>query len=328
MPLYTPKAPSRVAPAAALSDAPLAGGDVHPWPGSYVDLAGWRCHVRTTPATHDRAEPALLVHGLAGSAHNWTEFAGLLRDRLACEAIDLAGHGCSGPAPRGDYRLTAHAERVIGYLEHSGRGPVHLVGNSMGGAISILVAARRPDLVRTLTLVSPAVADNRPRIFPLRHNPRMAAVVVPVLGEALTKRINARIAAEQRVRATIALCFGDANRYPADRLAEAVAETRERDALPWATSAVLKSMRGLATDQLLRGRRGWATMRTVAAPTLVVWGDQDRLVAPDLAPYVAAAIPRARLLELPGVGHTAQMEVPDVTARAVLALVESASPSA
>jgi pimeloyl-ACP methyl ester carboxylesterase len=57
-------------------------------------------------------------------------------------------------------------------------------------------------------------------------------------------------------------------------------------------------------------------------PSLVIWGERDRLVAPDLAPYVAAAIPDARLLVLPDIGHTAMMEAPETTARAMLALTE------
>ena len=66
-------------------------------------------------------------------------------------------------------------------------------------------------------------------------------------------------------------------------------------------------------------------MRSITAPTVVLWGDRDRLVAPDLAGYVAAAIPHASLLVFPDVGHTAMMERPVDTARAVLGLVESAA---
>jgi pimeloyl-ACP methyl ester carboxylesterase len=322
-----PRPPSRTAPAARLSDAELAPLDdsVQAWPGHHVQLDRVRVHVRVTPTDNPDAEPALLVHGLGGSALNWTDFAGLLRDRLASEAIDLMGHGRSGPAPGGNYRLQAHADTVIAYLEHSGRGPVHLVGNSMGGAISILVAARRPDLVRTLSLVSPAVPDNRLRIYPLRNDPRVAVIAIPVLGEALTKRMNSRTGAEARVKGTIALCFADRKRFPAERLREAVEEARERDPLPWAVSGLLKSMRGLATNQILRGRRGWATMRRIEAPTLVLWGDRDKLVAPDLAPYVAAAVPDSRLLVLPDIGHTAMMEDPVTSARVVLGLLEDAA---
>lgn len=282
-------------------------------------------HVRSTPSESQNADPMLCVHGLGGSAHNWTDLAGLLRDSVAVEAIDLPGHGRSGPAYRNDYSLDAHAATVIRYLEQSGRGPVHLVSNSMGGAVSVRVAAQRADLVRTLTLISPAVPDNRIRAFPLRSDPRAALVVIPGLGEGVLKIYNKRYTAEQRARGTIKMCFADASRYPAERLRESIDELTFRDSVPWARAAVARSTRGLAAAQFLKARVGWATLRRITVPTLVLWGGTDRLVAPDLAPYVAAAIPDSRLLVLPEVGHTAMMEVPEQTARAVLALTEDAA---
>jgi pimeloyl-ACP methyl ester carboxylesterase len=321
------KPPHRHAPVAALSAAELAplDGTVRIWPGRHVEVGRMRIHVRTTPADNPAAEPALFVHGLGGSSHNWTDLAGALRSRFATEAIDLPGHGRSGPAPRNDYSLDAHAATVIRYLEQSDRGPVHLAGNSMGGAVSVLVAARRPDLIRTLTLISPAVPDNRIRAFPLRNDTRAALVVVPGLGELALRHYNRRYPVEARVRGTIALCFADPSRYPQERLREAIAEQTARMSMPWAETAVARSTRGLAAAQFVRARVGWATLRKLAMPTLVVWGDTDRLVAPDLAPYVAAAIPQSRLLVLEGVGHTAMMEAPEVTARAMLALAEDAA---
>jgi pimeloyl-ACP methyl ester carboxylesterase len=295
---------------------------VHVWPGHEFAVGAARVHVRTTPTSKPDAEPALFVHGLGGSAHNWTDLAGVLRHRLAIEAIDLPGHGRSGPAPRSDYSLDAHARTVIGYLEQTARGPVHLVGNSMGGSVSVLVAAERPDLVRTLTLISPAVPDNRIRAFPLRNDPRTALLIVPGIGEATLRFYESRYPIAKRVAGTIALCFADRHRYPRERLEEAIAEARARRAMPWANAAFLRSMRGLATAQFLKARVGWSTLRRIAAPTLVIWGDTDRLVAPDLAPYVAAAVPDSRLLLLEDVGHTAMMEVPEITGRAVLGLIE------
>jgi pimeloyl-ACP methyl ester carboxylesterase len=321
-----PRPPSRRAARARLSDSALVALDdsVHMWPGHHVQVGAARVHVRTTPTDNPDADPALLVHGLGGAASNWTDFAALLRDRLAIDAIDLPGHGRSAPAVDNDYSPQAHATVIIAYLEQVDRGPVHLVGNSMGGAVSILVAARRPDLVRTLTLISPAIPDLRPRIYPLRHDPRMAALAVPGLG-ALGMRRMAALRPETRVKGTIKLCFADPLRYPPERLREAIAEARARKAMPWANVAFLRSMRGLALSQTLQGRRGWAAMRSIAAPTLVMWGDSDKLVAPDLAPYVAAAIPDARLLVLEDIGHTAMMEDPVTSARAMLALVEDSA---
>lgn len=322
-----PKPPSRPAPQARLSDADLLPRDekIQMWPGEHVEVVRARIHVRTTPAESPDCEPAVFVHGLGGSAHNWTDLAGVLRDRLAVEAIDLPGHGHSEGAPDDDYRLAAHARVVIGHIEKSERGPVHLAGNSMGGAVSILVAAQRPDLVRTLTLISPAVPDNRIRVYPLRNDPRMALLAIPWLGEWALKQMNARYGAALRVAGTIKLCFADKSRYPEERMKEAVAEAEQRESLPWAQRAFLRSMRGLALSQFFRSRAAWGAMRKISAPTLVLWGDTDRLVAPDLAPYVAAAIPDSRMLVMEDIGHTAMMEDPESTARAMLALIEDSA---
>ncbi len=308
---------------ARLAGVALASLDdvVAPWPGRLVDAAGTRVFVRSTPATAQDVEPALFIHGLGGSGLNWTDFAGLLRNRLAAEAIDLPGFGRSDP-PRGDdYRLRSHANTVIAYLEGAGRGPLHLVGNSMGGAVSILVAAQRPDLVRTLTLISPAVPDVKMRVHPLRSNPRMALLVFPIVGSAALKRMRL-ISDEERARATIALCCVDPSRYPARRMAEAIAEAGLRRDLPWTDTAMLRSLRGMVRSHSFGARTAWATMRRIKAPTLILWGDTDRLVAPDLAPVVAGAIPGSRLLVLPDIGHVAMMEDPQTSARAFVALLD------
>jgi pimeloyl-ACP methyl ester carboxylesterase len=320
-----PKPPSRTAPEARLADTPLAPlDDSRIWPGEHVQLGEHRIHIRRTPPRSEDAEPALFVHGLGGAAHNWTDFASVLRDHLAVEAIDLPGHGRSGPSPRDDYRLRAHADVVIRYLEHSRRGPVHLAGNSMGGAVSIMVAARRPDLVRTLTLISPAVPDNRPRIYPLNNDPRMALMAMPVIGEVAMRQFSRRYAVEARVAGTIALCFADKSRYPRQRRQEAIAEAREHDATPWGQRAFLRSLRGLVRSNFFAARSAWAAMRSIPVPTLVLWGDTDRLVAPDLAPYVAAAVPDSRVLVMENIGHTAMMEDPVRSARALVGLLEDA----
>jgi pimeloyl-ACP methyl ester carboxylesterase len=324
-----PKKPSRTAPIARLSTAelPALDPDSPPWPRHTVAVGGLDVNVTHAESIVEGAEPALLVHGLGGSTNNWTDLAGLLRTRLDVEAIDLPGHGRSGPAPDGDYSQRALARTVVGYLERSGRGPVHLVGNSMGGAISLRVASSRPDLVRTLTLVSPAVPDvRRLRAHPLKNDPRMALLVVPGVGGMALRRMG-RIAVEARVKATIALCLADPHRYPATRLEQDIAEARERMQMPWANEAMLRSMRGLARVQFLQARATWQAMRSITAPSLVLWGDTDRLVAPDLAGFVAAAIPDSRQLVLEHMGHTAMMEDPVTTARAILALIEDAVPA-
>jgi pimeloyl-ACP methyl ester carboxylesterase len=318
------KGPDRDAPTARLSDSTLAAVDgVTTWPGHTVDVAGQEIFVRATECDRTDAEPGLFVHGLGGASTNCTDLAGLLRDELDIEAIDLPGFGRSGPARDDDYSLGAHAKTVIAYIEQSGRGPVHLIGNSMGGAISLIVAATRPDLIRTLTLISPAVPDRKVRAHVLKSDWRFALLLVPMIGMVALRRLG-RIPVETRVKGTIALCFADPSRLPKQRYDEMVAEAKARADHPWVDTAMLRSTRGLVRSLFLKNRAGWAQMSTITAPTLVVWGDEDKLVAADLAPYVAAAIPNSRLLVLENVGHVAMMEKPEQTARAVLGLVEDA----
>ena len=293
-----------------------------PWPAHTVRVGDGTLLVRSTPGGPS-AEPALYVHGLGGASTNWTDLAAQLAPWLDGQAIDLPGFGGSGPAPSGDYSLAAHARTVIRYLTESGRTPVHLLGNSMGGAIAILIAAQRPDLVRTLTLISPAVPDLRPRR--VTGNPLLPLVAVPGVGALALRRVE-RIAPERRARAVIALCFADPSRVPHHRVDEAVAEIRARAGNRWNGDAFSRSLRGLITSYFATGARGmWAQLGRITAPTLVVWGNQDRLVDVALAPRVAANIPDARLLVLDDVGHVAQMERPQATARAVVALLQDAA---
>ena len=316
------KRPARDVPSARLSGSPLASlENITSWPGRQVQVAGQDLFVRTTPSARADAEPALCVHGLGGASTNWTDLAALVRDDLAVDAIDLPGFGRSGPARNNDYSLDAHARTVIAYLEQSDRGPVHLVGNSMGGAISLMVAAGRPDLVRTLTLISPAVPDRKVRAHVLKTDWRFALLLVPMLGMVSLRKLGS-VPVETRVKGTIALCFADPSRFSPQRYEEMVSEAQARAESPWVDVAMLRSTRGLVRSQFLKNRAGWAQMKRITAPTLVVWGDEDKLVAPDLAPLVAAAIPDARLIVLENVGHVAMMERPEITARAVLALVE------
>jgi pimeloyl-ACP methyl ester carboxylesterase len=320
--------PRRDAPTARLADVELVSlDDVAMWDGRTVKVDGQDIFVRTTPATSEHAEPALFVHGLGGASTNWTDFAALLRNRLAIEALDLPGFARSGPARDGDYSLEAHARTVISYLDQSGRGPVHLVGNSMGGAISLLVSARRPDLVRTLTLISPAVPDRKVRAHALKNDWRMGLLVLPILGMIALRKLG-QTPLETRVKGTVAICYAEPSRLSKRRFDDMVAEARVHVAHPWGDLAMLRSTRDLARSQFLKNRAGWASMRTIEAPTLVIWGDEDKLVAADLAPFVAAEIPDSRLLVLEHVGHVAMMEDPQTTARAMLALLDDVATGA
>jgi pimeloyl-ACP methyl ester carboxylesterase len=300
---------------------PAFDGLAPPWPGRSVVVDGTRTHLRDTPPRSDNAEPAVYVHGLGGSSLNWTDLAYLLADRLDAQAIDLPGFGRSEPAKR--YTVAASAHRVARLIEYAGRGPVHLFGNSLGGAVAVRVAGTRPDLVRTLTLVSPAM----PFLDPRRsfHGQLLPLLMVPRV-ERIAARRMAAIEPEDLARMVIESCFADPERFPQQRFAEAVEEARLRTTVPWYAAAYVRSLRGLVTSFLRSylpgGGSMWRTAARITAPTLVIGGRQDMLVDVRVAGQVARTIPDSRLLMLDGVGHVAQMEVPRLVARAVIGMLD------
>ena len=293
---------------------PASGAPILPWPGEVVQTSVGDIFVRSGP-DQPGSEPAVFVHGLGGSALNWTDLMGLLNDAtaappLASEALDLPGFGFSPPPADGDYSLDARVSAVISLIDTRGYGPVHLIGNSLGGAISTRVAARRPDLVRTLTLISPALPDLRPRPLPLR----LAVVAMPGVGRWLVTKMRT-IPPERRAETSIAELYVDPNRILPERRAEAIAEMIRRDGLGYSVDALLGSARSLLTEYTRPGPGSlWADAARVAAPTLLIHGSHDRLVNPGMSGRAARTFPNCRVIVLPRIGHVAMMERPEEVA--------------
>ncbi|WP_370970799.1 alpha/beta fold hydrolase [Amycolatopsis sp. cg9] len=289
-----------------------------PWPATFEEVGTARLHIRRTPGPD--GVPAVYVHGLGGSSTNWTDLAALLAPVAGGTAPDLPGFGYTEPEAGFDFTLDAHADVVATHIESVG-APVHLFGNSMGGAIALLVAARRPELVKTLTLISPAVPDRRPDPRRL-SDPRMALAYLPLVGA----RVRAQLAAlgpRERAAQVIKLCFADASRFPDSRLDELTEEHGARAGFAWAAPAMARSTFAIFRAWSTLGKASlWSVAPRVAAPTLVVWGREDRVISVKRAVRTARAIPRARLLVLPRTGHVAQMERPVVVAKAVLGMWE------
>lgn len=278
------------------------------WPGRLVGAGDHEVFVRSAPAPDD-AEPALCVHGLEGSSRNWTDLIDLLRSRLACEAMDLPGFGDSPPRPDGRYTIAALAQTVIALIGKHGK-PVHLIGNSLGGAVCVKVAATRPDLIRTLTLISPALPDSRPRMDLLRF-PVMS---LPRLGTRIVKQYQV-LPPERRVADVITTCYGDPALFQQARFATEVTELTRRDELGYAASVLVGSVRTLTAEFVRKGRHSaWRDAAKVTAPTLVIYGSRDRLVDARMAGRAAHQFADARVVVLPRTGHVAHMEHPDVVA--------------
>lgn len=176
----------------------------------------------------------------------------------------------------------------------------------MGGATSILVAAKRPDLVRSLTLVGPALPGQRVRPA---HLPILLAGIPRVRDKM--REIMLRRTPQERVDELMELIFFDPSTVTPERRDEAIAEHARRDELPHTWPAFTESAQSLAS-MMLRGRGAhlWGALQSVQAPVLALFGTDDKLVDVGVAPKAARRIRRGRVVVIPRMGHVAQMEDP------------------
>jgi pimeloyl-ACP methyl ester carboxylesterase len=290
------------------------------WPGELISTPHGAIHVRRAPGAGAIAEPMVLVHGLGGSSLNWTYLMAELGSGFSSVALDLPGFGWSAPPDDADLTLDGHARAIVDVIESLGVGPVHLVGNSLGGAVSTRVASQRADLVRTLTLVSPAL----PNFPPSRATLEISMVVlVPRLGPAVLARLW-RLPAEERVRRTQQLCFGDFTRADPLLVSAAVEDLRAREGLTYAQWAFVQTLRSLVAAYFDRGPRAlWRQAARVTCPVLVLVGGRDRLVDRRVARRALRVFPDVRAVFMPTAGHVAQVEYPRAVAGAIRDLVAS-----
>ena len=252
--------------------------------------------------------PVVLVHGLGGSHLNWVHVGPALAAGRRVVALDLPGFGLT---PSGGRSTSVHANAaVLGrVLDEVVGGPALLVGNSMGGMISLLLADRSPERVAGLVLVDPALPAPRQR------QDRQVAVTfalyaVPRVGELFLSRLQSRYTDRQRVLGTMQLCFADASRADRDVIEAGVTLTQWRGALPAKDTEFLGAARSLLAV-LRRPRRYDALISGIDRPVLLVHGDRDRLVPFAAAQRTATRNPGWTTAWLDGVGHTPQLEVPE-----------------
>ena len=251
----------------------------------------------------------LLVHGLGGSHANWLAVGGRLATERRVVAVDLPGFGRSPLAGRSPDVASSRAvlARVMDVV--SPDAPVVLVGNSMGGLVSMMEAAERPSRVAGLVLVDsslPAATARVDREVVLNF----AAFSLPWVGARLLDWRASRTTPEQSVAETMRLCCVDPSRIDPGVLAEHHVMARYRRTLPWANEAFLLAARSIV-GTFVRHRSFRALVRSVRAPTLVVHGDRDRLVPIAAARAACALRPDWSLAVLEDVGHVPQLEAPE-----------------
>ncbi len=262
------------------------------WPNRqssrFLQAGGIDWHVQTLGS----GPPLLLLHGTGASTHSWRCLAPLLARHFSVVAPDLPGHGFTGPAPRSS--LPAMAAAVAALLAALACEPVLVVGHSAGAAILVQLCLDRRIAPRGLVSLNGA-------LLPLRGLPGQifAPVARLMVALPLVPRVFARLAAERSVLEQLVRDTGStldaAGRDLYARLAR--------------NPAHVAGALGMMAQWDLRPLP--AALPGLQPRLLLIAGAQDRLIAPAEARRVAALVPGAALVTLPGLGHLAHEEAPE-----------------
>ncbi len=231
----------------------------------------------------------LFVHGFAADKDNWTRLAPHMGG-FDLVMPDLPGHGETTRSDAQSYDVRSQVQRLKAFHDELQLGPIHLVGNSMGGHISVTYAATYPDDVRTLTLVN------------------SGGVRSPIKSE-LTKAL------EQGFNPLLVQDVADYDRLLAFIFVEP----------PWIPGVAKTYLAKQAVDHRPFNDKIWGDLRTrpvplepllptVEAPTLIIWGAQDRVIHPSAAAVFAGGIPDSRTQMMSETGHAPMVERPQTVA--------------
>lgn len=272
-------------------------------PGQFVQVDGFDLHyqLRGQPLKEAGGVPVLMLHGFAGSGAEFTRLAPLLESAHALILPDMLGFGHSQRVtePGAHYSHPGQVRLLIGLLDALDVTQVDIIGSSYGGAIASQLALEHPERVRRLVLIDAQVFENSGGAavadFPFGLN---RALTWFVLGGGPASEAVGRSACAPESTT----CFG---------LDLAPARARITHIKGY-TEALL------AFSHSPRNSRVPAELSKIAQPTLVVWGRQDGIIAPEFAEKLMAELPNARLEWIENAGHVPHIEQPNAVAPLIL----------
>ncbi len=277
----------------------------------FVDLpGGYHVHYQ------DEGEPGLpllvLLHGFGDSYTSWEGWVRELKTRRRIITLDFPGHGLTR-APAGTVLgLDSLADFVDSFAATLNLPKFAVAGNSMGGGVAWHLAVRHPDRIDALILID---AAGFPNAKPSGELPLAFKILQYPIGRAFLRNIDNRFLIREGLRTDV---------YNKSLITPAFVDR-------WAEFQRAPGHRAILMSVNLGGQLGdlAATLSTIKVPTLILWGDADPLLEPASAHKFAAAIPGARLITYPQVGHLPQIEIPARSAAAAaefLDMVDKANP--
>jgi len=260
-------------------------------------------------STGDGGPVLILVHGIGTSYISWYPVLETLGESYRVFAVDMIGHGFTPPHGR-KATVRQNAEMLAGFADQVSDEQVILVGNSMGGLISMITAVTHPHLVAGLVLVNPALPIVSMKSLS-RNSQRLAWPLVPLLGAGAARYYYHERSIEEEVDQTFALVLSKGTEVPALHRAAAIEMARARREMEWSIPAFTESARSIAIE-LASTRRFRKTLHEISQPTLLIHGNEDRVVHPASAQWAARERPDWDFEMIGHMGHTPMLESPEL----------------
>ena|ERR1700736_3469052 len=252
--------------------------------------------------------PLVCVHGLGGAAINWMAVGDQLARHYRVLAPDLRGFG-ETPLGGGAATIDGNQRLLDRFIREVAGSAAVLVGNSMGGLLSTLQAARHPETVSAAVLADPALPWRTGRRFDVPIWAFFGAMLVPGLAEWQLRRRQQRLGPDRIAAQTLAVCTVDPLRVPAPVREAHLELARRRADRGDGERALAQAARSLL-GMLARPGRFSTTYRSVRAPVMIVHGERDRLVPVQSSLAIGRRYGWA-VEVIPDVGHIPMLEVPE-----------------
>lgn len=250
-----------------------------------------------------QGEPVVLLHGFGASTYSWRHVMPALAAAFRVIAIDLNGFGYTErPRTFESYTREGQAGLVLRVMDALGIRSAHLMGHSYGGGLSLFLASRHPERVRSLVLVdssAPTYANDRRS---------RAASVKPLLGFYL----RSFVLRPETVRKALLRSFHDDSLVTPELVREYFERIR--------VEGVVDAYYGLTAPAHTASEP--VELEKIRTPTLVVWGAEDTLISAAAGRRAAARMPDSEFVLMEGVGHMPLEEKPDELVRIVLPFLE------
>ena len=251
--------------------------------------------------------PLLLIHGLFDSLGTWNRLVPLLCPQFRTYAIDLPGFGKSILPDRWDDSLTGMIDSVAAFLDERGIAAVSLVGSSMGGSLSLAIAAKHPERVHRIVLLNP---------YGLPELPMAAAAAGGLISGTMLPYLLRKEMLKRSARTIFSRSLYDQGLLTDDLIDQAT--------LPFSSLQQRKNLfrflKGITSKEI---RKIDALLPEVKQPVLILWGENDRWLSDQHYIRLRHRLPNNRVVKIPRCGHLPQMDKPREVAEAVSRFVSN-----